>query len=67
MALSKLVTLAAVKDWVNQYADVPNADHADTADSATTADTAGDADTVDGYDIQKDGTDGTGVINFKTK
>ena len=24
------------------------------------------ADSVDGYDIQKDGTDGSGVINFKT-
>lgn len=26
----------------------------------------GDADTVDGYDIQKNGSDGTGIINFKT-
>jgi hypothetical protein len=27
---------------------------------------SGDADTVDGYDIQKNGSDGSGVINFKT-
>ena len=27
---------------------------------------SGDADSVDGYDIQKNGTDGTGIINFKT-
>ena len=26
----------------------------------------GTADTVDGYHIQKNGTDGTGIINFKT-
>lgn len=26
----------------------------------------GDADTVDGWNIQKDGTDGAGIINFKT-
>ncbi|NMJ76760.1 hypothetical protein GLU01_01695 [Nanohaloarchaea archaeon] len=26
----------------------------------------GDADTVDGFDIEKNGTDGSGVINFKT-
>jgi hypothetical protein len=26
----------------------------------------GDADTVDGFDIQKNGTDGSGIINFKT-
>lgn len=25
-----------------------------------------DADSVDGYDIQKDGSDGSGIINFKT-
>jgi hypothetical protein len=46
-----------IQTWVNNNADVPNADHADTA---------GDAETVDGYDIQKNGTDGSGIINFKT-
>ena len=39
---------AATQTWVNNNADVPNAD------------------AVDGYDIQKDGTDGEGIINFKT-
>ena len=33
-----------IQNWVNNNADVPNADHADHAD------TAGDADTVDGLD-----------------
>jgi len=28
--------------------------------------TANDANTVDGYEVQKNGTDGTGIINFKT-
>jgi len=51
-------------------------DSADQADNATTVkgndiDSDGDgivdeADAVDGYDIQKNGTDGTGIINFKT-
>jgi len=50
-----------------------NAHHTRYSDSeARTAvdnaniDITGDADSVDGYDIQKNGTDGTGVINFKT-
>jgi hypothetical protein len=30
-------------------------------------DISGDADTVDGYDIQKNGTDGPGIINIKTE
>jgi hypothetical protein len=34
-----------IQNWVNNNADVPNADHADHADHA---DTTGDADTVDG-------------------
>lgn len=47
-----------IQTWVNNNADVSNADHADTA---------GDAETVDGYNIQKDGVDGPGIINFKTQ
>ena len=50
----------ATQTWVNSSADVPNADHADYANSA------GDADSIDGYDVQKDGSDSSGVINFKT-
>lgn len=41
----------ATKPWVNNNADVPNADYADSAgsaDSANYADNAGDSDTVDG-------------------
>ena len=58
-ALSGELTLsdgstAASENWVNNNADVPNADYADEADA------------VDGYDIQKDGTDGSGIINLKT-
>ena len=45
---------------VNNNADVPNADYADNAGFAN------NADEVDGYDVQKDGTDGSGIINFKT-
>jgi len=30
------------------------------------AEFADDADNIDGYDVQKDGTDGNGIINFKT-
>lgn len=58
-AMSGTLTLsdgstAASQNWVNTSADVPNADFADNADN------------VDGYDVQKDGTDGSGIINFKT-
>ena len=42
MVLEKIPTFSEVQTWVNNNADVPNADHADHAD------TAGDADTVDG-------------------
>ena len=35
-------------------------------DAAEVANTATSADSVDGYDIEKNGTDGNGVINFKT-
>jgi len=45
---------------VNGNADVPNADFADSAGFAN------NSDEVDGYDVQKDGSDGTGIINFKT-
>lgn len=45
MVLQRIPTFEQVKSWVNNNADVPNADHADNADHATTA---GDADTVDG-------------------
>jgi len=45
---------AASREWVNTNADVPNADTADNADL------------IDGYDLQKDGSDGDGIINFKT-
>jgi len=34
---------------------------------STTLDHDGTADTIDGYDIQKNGTDGTGIINLKTQ
>ena len=46
MVLEKIPTFSEVQTWVNNNADVPNADHADTA---------GDADTVGGQnysDIQ---------------
>jgi len=62
MTLKKIPTFDEVKtwvkDWVNQNADVPNADYADNAGrlggveaanlDVSHADTAGDADTVDG-------------------
>lgn len=51
---------AASRSWVNGNADVPNADFADSAGFAN------NSDEVDGYDVQKDGSDGTGIINFKT-
>jgi hypothetical protein len=51
---------AASRSWVNGNADVPNADFADNAGFAN------NSDEVDGYDVQKDGSDGTGIINFKT-
>lgn len=41
MVLNKIPTFDEVKSWVNNNADVPNADHADTA---------GDADKLDGND-----------------
>jgi len=46
----------------NYYTD----SEAQTAVDGANVDITGDADSVDGYDIQKNGTDGTGVINFKT-
>lgn len=39
---------------------------AQTAVDGSNIDIGGDADTVDGYDIQKNGSDGQGIINFKT-
>lgn len=36
------------------------------AESTLSVNISGNADSVDGYDIQKDGTDGVGIINFKT-
>ena len=45
---------AASREWVNTNADVPNADTADNAEL------------IDGYELQKDGSDGNGIINFKT-
>lgn len=36
------------------------------AETSLSVDVSGDADSVDGYDIQKNGTDGSGIINFKT-
>lgn len=36
------------------------------SETSLSVDVSGDADTVDGYDIQKNGTDGAGIINFKT-
>jgi len=39
---------------------------AQTAVDGANIDIGGDADSVDGYDIQKNGSDGTGIINFKT-
>jgi hypothetical protein len=39
---------ADIQNWVNNNADVPNADHADNADNATNATNADDADTLDG-------------------
>ncbi len=38
----------------------------DNIDWSSTDTTGLDADSVDGYEIQKNGTDGSGVINFKT-
>jgi len=36
------------------------------AETTLTVDITGDADTVDGYSVQKNGSDGNGIINFKT-
>ena len=36
------------------------------SESTLSVNISGDADSVDGYDIQKNGTDGSGIINFKT-
>jgi len=36
------------------------------AETTLTVDITGDADTVDGFEVQKNGTDGGGIINFKT-
>lgn len=36
------------------------------AETSLTVDITGNANTVDSYHVQKDGTDGAGVINFKT-
>lgn len=40
---------------------------AQSAVNGSNIDIGGDADTVDGYDIQVDGNDGSGIINFKTQ
>ena len=48
-----------------QYTD-SDAVSAVNAETTLTVDVTGDADTVDGFDVQKNGTDGTGIINFKT-
>jgi len=36
------------------------------AENTLTVNITGDADTVDGFEVQKNGTDGGGIINFKT-
>jgi len=36
------------------------------AETSLSVDVTGDSDTVDGFDVQKNGTDGAGIINFKT-
>jgi len=36
------------------------------AEASLSVDVTGNSDTVDGFDIQKNGTDGNGIINFKT-
>lgn len=49
----------------SQYTD-SDAVSAVNAETTLTVDITGDAETVDGYSVQKNGTDGTGIINFKT-
>jgi len=49
--------------------EIQNADAIDTQDLTVSNDGSGsglDADQIDGYDVQKNGTDGSGIINFKT-
>jgi len=36
------------------------------AETTLTVNITGDAETVDGFEVQKNGTDGAGIINFKT-
>lgn len=56
-----------VGDGIGWLSNAVNAGGARTAVDGADIDIAGDADTVDGYDVEKDGTDGTGTINFKTQ
>jgi len=48
-----------------QYTD-SDAVSAVNSETTLTVNITGDADTVDGFEIQKNGTDGGGIINFKT-
>jgi len=54
---------------VDLYADVADANTVNADDITITNDGSGsgiDADQIEGYDVEKDGSDATGVINFKT-
>lgn len=61
--------LADLSDIVDDYSNLTNRTHGneDHSDSYTTT-SPGDVDSTNwgDYEIQKDGTDGAGVINFKT-
>jgi hypothetical protein len=59
------LTNIGASDHHTRYADT-EAVSAVNSETSLTVDISGDAETVDGYDIQKDGTDGPGIINFKT-
>lgn len=52
-------------DHHNKYTN-SEAVNAVNAETNLSVNIDGDSDTVDGYDIQKNGTDGSGIINFKT-
>jgi hypothetical protein len=53
MVLNKIPTFDQVKSWVNNNADVPNADYADSADDANTVD-GFHADELTGIDYVQD-------------
>lgn len=55
----KIPTINQMKNWVSEYS-------VSSVNGKTGDITNIDADTVDGYDIQKNGTDASGIINFKT-